>query len=142
MKIRLNELNKLPNESGVYFVWSENNECLYIGSSVNLKIRWTGHHLKKGLKERYNNYYITYLLFPNDIIRDKEKEFIKSHNPILMGKTDLIEKSVGFTMYRIYESDEEAISRRLVNEVIKTKKPKTKSEILSRILREELIRLT
>lgn len=57
------ELNKIPNTSGVYFIYNKNKELLYVGESVNLNIRIKEHFSgRTNTWDIYHNFkYIKYI---------------------------------------------------------------------------------
>lgn len=45
----VNELKKIPNTSGLYYFYAENDEILYIGKAKNLKSRINSHQIANEL---------------------------------------------------------------------------------------------
>lgn len=92
MKIKLNQINKLPNESGIYAVFDKDDKVLYVGKSNSLNHRWKNHHLMNGLKEQYPDCYIQYILLDKDGLIFYEKEFIAMWKPMLNGRVKNFKK--------------------------------------------------
>jgi len=63
--------------SGVYVMWDNDGNCLYVGSSLNL------HHRVKTNKHRHLAARIEKYKFPQDELRDREEDFIRLLNPSL-----------------------------------------------------------
>ena len=80
----LSEKGDLPNCCAIYFVLSESNEVLYIGSSKRLFARWVGHHRKDDFKSRGENLKIAWLECSNEeLLRTIEMSLIETFDPPL-----------------------------------------------------------
>ena len=80
------ELRKLlPNEKGLYFVFSR-GALLYLGMTASsLALRWSDHHRTKQIRQ-FSRPQIHYQVLPNlseDQILKLESELIKLHQPLL-----------------------------------------------------------
>jgi excinuclease UvrABC nuclease subunit len=72
---------QLPAVSGVYVVFSETGDCLYVGQAVNLKTRFsTGHNQ---LLNMLRNGALTLRYFPTDRFSDLELHLIMAMAPKL-----------------------------------------------------------
>ncbi len=85
-KLDLNTFDDIPNKTGVYFFYNENNDLIYIGKSIHIKKR-IEQHLKntkteKAIKMRSEITRIDYQLTGSELISLlKESELIKKHQP-------------------------------------------------------------
>ena len=81
----LSIINKLPNEVGVYYIFNNKNEIIYIGKSRDIKKRVTQHLtgiLKKEIKIQKNIKQIKYDLTGNELIALlKEENEIQNKKP-------------------------------------------------------------
>ncbi|HKK61807.1 MAG TPA: exonuclease domain-containing protein [Bacteroidales bacterium] len=83
--ISIEDLHKLPEKPGVYFLMDDNNEFAYIGKSDNIKRRIFEHFGKGGKKTSQllrSVHHIEYELTPGNLIALlKEDQYIKKYNP-------------------------------------------------------------
>lgn len=80
-------LNKLPEEPGVYYLWDEQGELIYIGKSINIRSRILQHlynnstHRAMEMRDKVAD--ITWELTGNELIALLlESDEIKNHKPI------------------------------------------------------------
>ncbi len=86
MKIYINELDKLPKYSGIYKVFStQENKVVYIGQSKNIHQRWNnGHHKLPQLIALYGTkVYIECTEVPDWLLNRAEHTAISFHQPEL-----------------------------------------------------------
>jgi len=80
------DIDKLPNKTGVYYFWNENNQIIYIGKSIKIRERVISHFrdaAKKEIKLCSQTSKITYELTGSDLIAQlKESAEIKEHHPL------------------------------------------------------------
>jgi len=69
--------DKQHETSGVYVLYAENGECLYVGSSINMSRRVSSHNLRKIIAKA------EYFPCPREELRDREQEKIISMRPKL-----------------------------------------------------------
>lgn len=86
-KKKMNEIiSNLPNKSGVYFFYDENDNLIYVGKSVNIKKRVLQHFSgkdRKSIKIQTFTKRIEYELTGSELIALlHESELIKKHQPI------------------------------------------------------------
>ena len=85
--LNINEFDDIPNKIGVYFLYNEKDELIYIGKSIHIKKR-IEQHLKnskteKAIKLRSEIAKIEYTLTGSELISLlMESELIKLHQPI------------------------------------------------------------
>jgi DNA polymerase-3 subunit epsilon len=86
-KLTKSKLNKLPEEPGVYYLWDEKGELIYIGKSINIKSRILQHlhnnGTQKAMDMRDRAADITWDLTGNELsalILESYK--IKKHKPV------------------------------------------------------------
>jgi putative transcriptional regulator len=77
--VPIEEINLLPETSGVYFILQEDS-CLYVGKSINLKSRLF-QHPKFTLIGHLNNLRIAYYRVDKDSLVKVKNRFIDSLNP-------------------------------------------------------------
>ncbi len=81
------KLKNLPNESGVYYFYNDQNDLIYIGKSKNIKTRilthFRNHSTKKAIEMKKQVASIDYELTGSELIALlKESEEIKSLKPV------------------------------------------------------------
>ena len=85
-KLNLNKFDDIPNKTGVYFFYNEDNELIYIGKSIHIKKR-VEQHLKndkteKAVRMRSEIARIEYKLTGSELISLlMESELIKKNQP-------------------------------------------------------------
>lgn len=83
----LEELEEIPNKTGVYKFYNEFNQLIYIGKSIHIRKRIDQHlrnnKTKKGIKMQSEIARVEYELTGSELIALlKESELIKHHKPI------------------------------------------------------------
>ena len=80
------ELEKIPNTIGIYFMYNENKELMYIGKTIHLNSRVTDHLAGRTHTSDicHNFNYIKYIEIDNEVLLDDyETYFINSYKPKL-----------------------------------------------------------
>lgn len=80
------ELEKIPNTTGIYFMYNENKELMYIGKTIHLNSRVTDHLAGRTHTSDicHNFNYIKYIEIDNEtLLDDYETYFINSYKPKL-----------------------------------------------------------
>lgn len=80
------ELEKIPNTTGIYFIYNENKELMYIGKTIHLNSRITDHLTgRTNTNDICHNFnYIKYIeIDNNDLLGLYETYFINSYKPKL-----------------------------------------------------------
>lgn len=77
--VALDELDQLPNESGIYFA-CQDDEVFYVGKSTNINRRWQNHHRHKQLSG-IDSLRIAWILFDKDTLTEMERHYITMFNP-------------------------------------------------------------
>lgn len=81
--VLLDNKDRLPNVSAIYFVLSQQNKILYIGQSKALNKRWKHHQKLKDISQ-YESVKIAYLVFSiPDFLFEIEQALIRHFNPSL-----------------------------------------------------------
>ena len=101
--INESELSHLPNKTGVYYFWNQQNTIIYIGKSVNIKDRVLSHFRdtsKKELKMCQEVASITFEETGNDLIAQlKESAEIKAHYPIYNYRQKKVGENYGLSFF-------------------------------------------
>lgn len=123
-KLDLNDLDELPNKTGVYAFYNEKNEIIYIGKSLRIKSR-VEQHLKqaktnKAIEMRPQIARIKYLLTGSELVALLlESKLIKKHQPIY----NKSQKNIHFN-YGLYDFvDNNGYRQLLVKKRTKTGQP-------------------
>lgn len=80
------ELEKIPNTTGIYFMYNENKELMYIGKTIHLNSRVADHLARRTHTSDicHNFNYIKYIEIDNEVLLDDyETYFINSYKPKL-----------------------------------------------------------
>lgn len=80
-RVSLLDKKQLPTISGVYFVFNEHDEPLYVGQSENIRRRLTRTHHCHDDMEKQENVFIAWLGVAKGDLLSMEKHFISSLNP-------------------------------------------------------------
>ena len=86
-KLNLNQYDDLPNKIGVYKLFNEANELIYVGKSIHIKKR-IGQHLKnnstnKAVEMKKQIAKIEYIITHSELVALLiESELIKKHQPV------------------------------------------------------------
>ncbi len=85
--LSVEKIHNLPDETGVYYFYNDNNELVYIGKSKNIKTRVMSHfrnnNTKKAIEMRNEIANIDYELTGSELIALlKESHEIKIHKPL------------------------------------------------------------
>ncbi len=72
-------VSKEYETSGVYIFYAENGDCLYVGSSINMRRRVMNHNLRKIIDMDR----VEYIPCPISQLRDKEEEIVFAKRPKL-----------------------------------------------------------
>ena len=84
--VNLAERKKLPNLAGVYFVFNNVDECLYVGMTESLVLRWLNHHKLKELQKIEGVRIAWFEVEDKKSLDQTERFFIKDLKPLLNGK--------------------------------------------------------
>lgn len=79
--VPIEELNNLPETSGIYFVLAE-GQVLYIGQSTGIRQRWQAHHKTQELGS-YSQVRIAWLEAEYGELTEIEKAYIEQFKPSL-----------------------------------------------------------
>ncbi|MEH2034034.1 MAG: GIY-YIG nuclease family protein [Nostoc sp.] len=85
--LTLNEKNKLPEITSIYFVISEKDEILYIGRTINLRQRWATHHRLTEFLSQHETAKVSWVEVKEaSLLISLEKSMISYFKPSLNGK--------------------------------------------------------
>ncbi len=123
-KLNINQYDDLPNKTGVYKFFNENNKLIYVGKSLHIKKR-IAQHLKntstnKAVKMRQQIAKIEYIVTYSELIALLiESELIKKHQPIY----NQSQKNTNFN-YGLYAyTDQNDYTNLIVKKITKTGEP-------------------
>jgi DNA-binding phage protein len=97
--VALENANRLPLESGIYFALDGQNTVQYIGQSQNLRRRWAGHAQKQHLK-KMTGVRIAYLPVQPSLLAGIESVLIEKHCPPLNCLDPQARQMAGVKAYR------------------------------------------
>jgi len=80
--VPFDEVESLPDRSGVYFAISTEGEILYIGRAKSLLLRWRAHH-RAGQLKAIGRVRVAWLLCGLNQYRELERQFIDQWQPRL-----------------------------------------------------------
>jgi excisionase family DNA binding protein len=90
--VAMSEIPYLPKRAGIYFIIEEGGVVVYIGQSLNIRLRWAGHHIADELcppmdLEAARRIHIAWLIVEdNSQLNDLERAFIWRLRPRLNQK--------------------------------------------------------
>ncbi|MFK0735176.1 MAG: GIY-YIG nuclease family protein [Gloeotrichia echinulata GP01] len=85
--LTLNQKNKLPEITSIYFVISEKDEILYIGRTINLRQRWATHHRLTEFLSQHETAKVSWIEIQEaNLLPSLEKSMINYFQPSLNGK--------------------------------------------------------
>ncbi len=123
-KLNLNQYDDLPNKIGVYKLFNDKDELIYVGKSIHIKKR-ISQHLKnvktnKGIEMQKQIAKIEYILTHSELVALLlESELIKKHQPIF----NRSQKNTNFN-YGLYSyQDQNNYTNLVVKKITKTGTP-------------------
>ncbi|MCT7992451.1 GIY-YIG nuclease family protein [Laspinema olomoucense] len=84
-QVTLRQRHQLPDNSGIYFIFGELEQLLYIGQAKSLKNRWTGsthHRYKQFSRKGLDKIVIRYILIPVSELNSVEQNYINTLKPV------------------------------------------------------------
>lgn len=73
----------LPEIPAIYFIFDDNEDCLYIGKTINLRNRLNGHDKIPYIRNNYIMPIVRWIATSKEDLTDKEAQFIKLIKPTL-----------------------------------------------------------
>lgn len=123
-KLDLNFFDDIPNKIGIYKLFNDKKELIYVGKSIHLKKRIEQHlknvQTKKAIEMQSKIARIEYLLTGSELIALlKESELIKKHQP----KYNKAQKTVNFNFGIYVYEDQKGYQNLIVKKNTLTEKP-------------------
>lgn len=123
-KLNLNQYDDLPNKVGIYKLFNDKGELIYVGKSIHIKKR-IGQHLKntttnKAVEMKKQIAKIEYIITHSELVALLlESELIKKHQPIF----NKSQKNINFN-YGLYAyEDQNDYTNLVVKKITKTGSP-------------------
>lgn len=94
--VSFDNLDELPEYSGIYFVIDSSDRIIYIGQSENILNRWKNHHRKEQINEIHLDYpvKIAWKAWNKEDLKIAEKYYINRYHPLLNGTDVKLPKTI------------------------------------------------
>ncbi|EAZ91118.1 GIY-YIG nuclease family protein [Crocosphaera chwakensis] len=94
--VSFDNLDELPEYSGIYFVIDSSDRMIYIGQSENILNRWKNHHRKLQIEEKHQEIpiRIAWKSWNKEDLKIAEKYYINHYHPLLNGTDVKLPKTI------------------------------------------------